>query len=812
MATSAAVPDLAPEALADLRRSGLTDEFIKRMRIRMAVPTELPKATIGGYLIPYFDETGELLEEETSPTGYFYRVRLIPPLPSFKYWQPTGTPNHLYFPPNWAEIRDNYPFLVVTEGEKKTAAIAQLGIPAVGVSGVDSWHTVRFKLPAANVEPIRAPGGSYGPAGETDVIIRANSELDLRPVEDRVVDELPPLATYLRSRGKWVYIVYDLDEEGKIKPAVMRAAFDLGIWFTGEGVPDVRMVTLPVPTGARGKVGIDDWLVAQGGNLEQRKAALLQLLERNEWTFPVRPDLRRWVMRMLDRPRLKVTEAAKVSRAVIAGLDRRGKRFTDDSDRFYYFDRETKKLHQFSLTGHAVRELRLTSFGGLLANEFGVRLQAHNILANVADDYVTLPGIAYATPRRVRAVVGDALYVQLSDSRMARVTADSIDIVDNGTDGVLFVSGQVEPLDERKLVEHLKNPAEQLLWKATLEQCTIETLPGMTPDETIAFLTALYYLSPWFRGWRGLMLPIEIYVGEAGSGKSMLQNLRKAVITGNPSLHHLTSDLRDWQTVVANAPAIWVADNVGGIRQPLREALTNELARLVTDPDPAIELRALYTTATKVRYPVDCTFVITAIRNPLTRQDLLQRAIVVRMHAIPVGQRDGQWYQRRLRGGREPWIADHLRVSQRFLQQARVRWNPTYSSKHRLAQFEQSMLLMGHALGMGDLIISAVSNLHVSVGQTIVASNSTYAAVRDYLQQEAPKDRPFTFTARDVADWCSVGGGFVTYGNTPRLGQVQHYLRFFEENVYQLRTTLRVVPGSKKGTYVYYPPDVPMPG
>ena len=136
---------LVPEHLEDLRRSGLTDVTIQRHHLR-----SIPPGMIGALL--GFDVRGvrsAMLVPFPDPAGGFMnhvRMKVFPPLIGrrghmIKYFQPRGSGVRLFFPLATLHeaLRGATPLWCV-EGEKKSLAVAQLGLPAVGVCGIEGWH------------------------------------------------------------------------------------------------------------------------------------------------------------------------------------------------------------------------------------------------------------------------------------------------------------------------------------------------------------------------------------------------------------------------------------------------------------------------------------------------------------------------------------------------------------------------------------------------------------------------------------------------------------------------------------------------
>ena len=161
-----------PEHLADLRRSGLTDETITRQKIRSVPPHMIeqllgfdPRGVLSAYLIPFPDSHGGWMNH--------VRLKVFPTITtdrgSIKYLQPRGSRVRLFFPLATlpAVVQGNAPLWLV-EGEKKSLAVAQLGFPAVGFSGIEGWHArgSRGLLPDFDAIPFRGRLLEFVPDGD----------------------------------------------------------------------------------------------------------------------------------------------------------------------------------------------------------------------------------------------------------------------------------------------------------------------------------------------------------------------------------------------------------------------------------------------------------------------------------------------------------------------------------------------------------------------------------------------------------------------------------------------------------------------
>jgi hypothetical protein len=208
---------LAPEHLADLRKSGLTDETIRMQKFRSTPPSmigsllgfETPKV-VSAYLIPFADPRGGGLWLD------HVRVKVFPAIATeqgtIKYLQPRRSGVRLFFPLASLDgvLRMADPLYLI-EGEKKALSVAQLGLPAIGICGVEGWHL----------------------AGERGL----HPDLDDVGLRGRIVNVVP-------------------DADVRTNPAVHRAVYRLGEALAARGA-EAKLVLVP-----DGYKGIDDYLVA----------------------------------------------------------------------------------------------------------------------------------------------------------------------------------------------------------------------------------------------------------------------------------------------------------------------------------------------------------------------------------------------------------------------------------------------------------------------------------------------------------------------------------------------------------------------
>jgi hypothetical protein len=755
--------------LDDLAKSGITSSTAEALQIR-PVPQETLRASgfplaRAGYLIPYFDVQGERITE-------FCRIKLTPaievePGKIVKYVQPPNSTTHAFLPkqiPASIWLDPEIP-IIITEGEKKAIAAAQAGLVCMAIGGVDSWHTRTFKL--------KAPEIQRESAKSKNLVVKLTDPTAIEELHEQIVAEF----LQLPWDGRKVFLCFDTEQPFNVH--VQRALFELAVWLMGEGASVKQVLLPPGPDGS--KMGLDDYLLTH--------------TPQEFWTLPqvapTHPKIRAYIRNQLDRKKTSRSDQVKVAAALLSALDNKGQRYVEpNTGNFYYWEAASSTLHAFRWDANDIRQLRLSSFGTHLQQEYGIGTSDEGVVKRLADIYGSFHGIKPVTPRRVSWAGENALYYQLSDSEVAKVTAQSITTVSNGTDDVLFLANQVAPLSLPADIS--RRPLGVPRWLEALGQVNLEPMPDMTLEETHIFLAVLFYLSPMFRHWRGMMLPIELAVAEPNSGKSFLYNLRRGIMVGRPGLDNPPISVRDWYAQLVAAPAMWICDNLGEVNREMRDLFSDELARLVTDPNPSIEMRKLYSTVESGRWPVDACFAITSIRNPFHKADIMQRAIVLAFKAIEAEKRDSMWYQRQItEEGRLAWVVDHLQRAQLFFQSVSTGWRDDYLSSHRLVHFEQALLHMGAAIGKGPETAAVVGKLFGSVQKTILEADPVIEALRVFVSEwKGPRT---SIKGNDIVDWAAMDrdSRFThvrTLQNPISLG------RYVSQHEYDIRSTIGLIP------------------
>lgn len=230
---------LSAQHLEDLRKSGLNDETISANRLKsFSEPDDITKALnwqsggsrLGSCLVfPYHGPDGK-------PTGF---GRLRPDKPRCdkkgkptKYETPKDAINRLYFPVGIGPVLSDPTIpLGIVEGEKKSLAATQFGFPFIATAGVWSFLT---------------KGGGYKKGkSKGSKLLNCFSQVEWK--------------------GRAVHICYDSDAATNFNVAAAECSLANHLQRLGAVVKIVRLPPGPPDEkGQPGKVGLDDFLLANG--------------------------------------------------------------------------------------------------------------------------------------------------------------------------------------------------------------------------------------------------------------------------------------------------------------------------------------------------------------------------------------------------------------------------------------------------------------------------------------------------------------------------------------------------------------------
>ena len=238
------ITHLSEKHLADLRASGLSDETIAAANLLDVTEPQHYKE-----LLLWSEKAiaahPEMIAAPSLAFTYEIRhdlrhifARLKPDVPRLnesgdpvKYESPVGTMSRVYAPLDMADVlQDASVNLCITEGEKKTLAMVQSGLPCVGLAGWYGWTH------------------------------RRDREVRAKPGRRQLINDM----LRIKWEGRRVGLLPDADERWNHQ--VVGGVTELAVMLRGRGA-EVVIIDIPareLDGGQYGKQGIDDFLVQHG--------------------------------------------------------------------------------------------------------------------------------------------------------------------------------------------------------------------------------------------------------------------------------------------------------------------------------------------------------------------------------------------------------------------------------------------------------------------------------------------------------------------------------------------------------------------
>lgn len=210
---------------------------------------------------------------------------------------------------------------------------------------------------------------------------------------------------------------------------------------------------------------------------------------------------------------------------------------------------------------------------------------------------------------------GDAVYIDNFNGKLWKISEKDIDLLNNGTDGVLFLESRNTPV----IYDDSSMQISELLFEGL--DFDEETLKKDEQEKLLAYwLLSIFFLQE--------NKPILCVVGEKGSGKSDILKKIIYLLFGNANALSIVPDKVEnfWATVTNNK--MMVFDNADGSRDWLNDALS------MCATGGVISLRKLYTTNEFYYAPIDCFIGLTSRTPKFTRDDVADRLLFVKLNRI----------------------------------------------------------------------------------------------------------------------------------------------------------------------------------
>jgi hypothetical protein len=413
----------------------------------------------------------------------------------------------------------------------------------------------------------------------------------------------------------------------------------------------------------------------------------------------------------------------EVSQIIINDLNDRGQ-FYYDGFSGYFFYKGDKKLIPI--------EPENTDFNVMLSN-YGINRsesiyrylsESLHVSAIKNGKYTQVYRLSHYNPETF------TLYLFNNNNQIHKISPDATELVDNGSDGVLFLSDtKNKPFTVSQPVDSDSPLEEAIISKINFEEDIL------TADERRLIFT-LWFYSLFFIDIMPTR-PILAFVGEKGSGKSITARKIGMLLFGDRfDVTPLSKDPKDFDAAITNSPYV-ALDNADS----RSDWLNDRLACVATGG--TIKKRELYTTNRLIEIPIRCNLAITS-RNPcFRRDDVADRLLIMKVGRFTNWISEKSLLQEVINGRNEliSEVTEHLREAVTALKQSHGRND---GSSFRMADFADFAIKIARYAGIENKVHEIFGKLTYEQSAFTLESDPVFDLLNLWIEKPGNSGREIT--------------------------------------------------------------------
>jgi len=401
----------------------------------------------------------------------------------------------------------------------------------------------------------------------------------------------------------------------------------------------------------------------------------------------------------------------EIAELVVGDMRERGIFYRTPTEQYYFFDNDKTLMS----IGDSTLEVRINEWYGLnrTEKEYEYTLAEFDREAALRGKETEVYQFAYYDKN------AHVLYVYNNANQIYRLNGSSIDLVDNGTDGILFLS---DPLWESFTYKDIGN--EDFLLPLVVKP--INFVDGVhvnlnRDEQQKMFFFWLYSL--FFESIQPTK-PIQAFIGEKGSGKSTTQRIIGKLLFG--SRFNLTPITKDDDFDAAVTHNYFVAfDNVDGKIKWLNDRLSH------TATGKMIQKRKLYTTNKVARYFPRCFLSLNAREPKFKRDDVVDRLLLFQVERLPKFRSEAKIIGEILEHRDELW--SELLNDLNMIVTALERDKEPFLTSHRMADWAELAWRIAKTQGQGDRFIELLEKMDRAQSEFLLEDEPIYQCLEVWL-------------------------------------------------------------------------------
>lgn len=412
-------------------------------------------------------------------------------------------------------------------------------------------------------------------------------------------------------------------------------------------------------------------------------------------------------------PYKKAFEIKKsISSIVIKDMRSHGKFYKTGGNLYYYFNNDTCDLVEI---GDVVFTHYINHRYGINKSEDEYRYLLFDLEAeaDLNGDPTEVYRFAHYDVKR------HVLYIDKNDHSMCRLNGETIDILPNGSENVLFITDPtIEPFElvdigDKKFIEPIIIEPTNFTKSEDVNLSKVEQ----------QFLLGVVIDALPFEELQPTKI-IPLFLGEAGSGKSVLQKkIGKWLFGRKFNVQNVTTEDNFLTSITHNYLACF--DNAERYVQWLEDMLS------LTATGQVIERRKLYTTNELARYYPRCFVTLGVIQPKFKRPDVVDRLVLFRMQRLKHFKSEARILKEIADNRNELW-SEYLIELNNVVKALREDSEP-FTTSFRMADFAELGWRISKANSAGDLWLELLDKMQRERSEFLLLDDPIFLCIQGLL-------------------------------------------------------------------------------
>lgn len=415
----------------------------------------------------------------------------------------------------------------------------------------------------------------------------------------------------------------------------------------------------------------------------------------------------------------------KISELIIAELLKIGKIYKANS-LYYLFTNNEKKL--ICISDDPLELRALFTQWGINASENLYKYVLNELYVHCVNNAqsVEIHRFAYFNP------ITFTLYLYNGIREIFKITADNIETIENGDEGVMFMElKNYQPFKLVKPVKKIDYVEEYLTGRLNIDNDA--SILDLSTQRKVA---KVWIYSLFFESIMKTK-PIFTVIGTKGSGKTTFLRRVGQILFGEKfDVTAIANDCKDLDTIITNNYYV-VIDNLDNPPKALNDAL----ARIATGQ--IIKKRKLFTTNKELEFEVKCFVALTSRTPQFTRDDVADRLICIYLKRYELFTDENNLCRKTL-AKRDEIMSYMIGKIQTYIKKLYEAKDITFSVDFRMADFAVFALKTAENKKEEDELKNIFSTMIKIQNEFTLKDDVLYIVLKDFVKDPIHKGKRYT--------------------------------------------------------------------